>query len=300
MDQREIRDTVILSIFGEDELYDKLTLKGGNALAVQGVNTRASQDIDLSISNNISMDEKTYKPIFQKTLEEGFLERGLKIINFSFKAKPRSKNEIVQAHNDNPKNFNKIVWGGYHIKFGIMELSKYEKLKKQNIKNLGAHALNTFQNKKNIEIDLSRGEYTDNREAKILDGYTIFVYTPLMIIYEKIRASCQQLPEYKINGNKVRARDLFDIYNLIISNENLKEEVENPNNFYILKNMFILKGVSIDLLNKFPNYKETLRRDYQDNVINQINKKKDEIPNFDFLMSYVNNMFQNIFKNIKK
>ena len=46
-----------------------------------------------------------------------------------------------------------------------------------------------------------------------LDDYTIYVYSPTMIAIEKLRAICQQMPEYALQRRpSARARDFYDIY----------------------------------------------------------------------------------------
>lgn len=93
-----------------------------------------------------------------------------------------------------------------------------------------------------------------------------------MIIYEKIRASCQQLPEYTVGMNKKRARDLFDIYTILtnIKHIDLYDEVLNPDNLYIIDKMFSIKDVSIELIQKIETIKEELREDYLNKVIPQV------------------------------
>ncbi|MCG4734300.1 nucleotidyl transferase AbiEii/AbiGii toxin family protein, partial [Casaltella massiliensis] len=120
---------------------------------------------------------------------------------------------------------------------------------------------------KKIKIDLSFEEYTEPRIEAQLNEYTIYLYSPLMIVYEKIRASCQQLPEYKLSSEKTRARDLYDIYTMLTHKKqmDLKEEVFNKENFYIIKKMFELKNVDFSLMLKLETIKEELRIDYKMN-----------------------------------
>ena len=81
-----------------------------------------------------------------------------------------------------------------------------------------------------------------------LEGTTIYLYSPLMLVYEKIRASCQQLEDYKLVGNKTRARDLYDIYKILTNPKqaNLREAVLDQDNFYILENIFKAKDVPLN------------------------------------------------------
>jgi predicted nucleotidyltransferase component of viral defense system len=53
-----------------------------------------------------------------------------------------------------------------------------------------------------------------------LEGYTIYVYTPIAIVYEKLRAICQQMEEYTQivqTNRRPRARDFYDIYTILSS-----------------------------------------------------------------------------------
>lgn len=293
MDQEQIRNIVITSIFSNDVLLSKLTLKGGHALELQGVNVRASQDIDLAISHNIKFTKEENEPLFRDSLTAGFAEVGYQVVNFTFNVRPRHKNKIIEDY-EHQSNLQDVVWGGYHIKFGIMPQKRYIALENDHVENIGAHADTTWGNKKNIEIDLSKDEYTEPREEKDLEGYTIYLYTPIMIIYEKIRASCQQLPQYKIGSTKERARDLFDIYELLIHNDDLYEQMLNPENIYILKKMFKLKSVDFNLLLQINSYKKELFNDYQNNVLPQIRNEKDK-QDFDFIFNFAERLFKQIY-----
>ncbi|MFT8666917.1 MAG: nucleotidyl transferase AbiEii/AbiGii toxin family protein [Liquorilactobacillus ghanensis] len=294
MNQEQIRNTVITSIFSNDILLDKLTLKGGNALDFQGVTDRASQDIDFAITDGVNFNREKYGPMIKKSLIDGFAAVGYEVINFKLDVRPQKKSKVIEQYN-NENDFKDIVWEGYYIKFGIIQKEKYEFLIKNNVKNIGAQAETTWGNKKNIEIDLSKGEYTDPREEKELDGYTIYIYTPIMLVYEKMRASCQQLPQYTLGSPKERARDLFDIYEIIIQTDNLYEQVLNPENIYILKKMFILKGVSFKLLTKLSSYKEELAKDYKNNVLPQIRSDKNK-QDFDFIFSFAEMLFKQVYE----
>jgi hypothetical protein len=57
-------------------------------------------------------------------------------------------------------------------------------------------------------IELSKFEYTKGKLTREIDSFDIYVYAPEMIAVEKLRAICQQMPEYKLNRNRcARARD---------------------------------------------------------------------------------------------
>jgi len=50
--------------------------------------------------------------------------------------------------------------------------------------------------KKTFEIDISKYEYCGGKTQKEYEGYKIYVYSLEMIIFEKLRAICQQTEEY--------------------------------------------------------------------------------------------------------
>ena len=151
-------------------------------------------------------------------------------------------------------------------------------------------------NSKKIEIDLSYDEYVADKDSYDLEGTTIYLYSPLMIVYEKIRASCQQLDDYKLVGDKTRARDLYDIYKTLTNKGqiDLREAVLNQDNFYILENIFQAKDVPLELMLKLDSKKTELAEDYKAKVVPQIPAK--EIEKFEFLFSYNDQLFKDLFK----
>lgn len=110
-------------------------------------------------------------------------------------------------------------------------------------------------NKRTFEIDISKYEYIDSSQLIELDDYTIRVYTPLMIVFEKLRAICQQTEEYKkkmLCTTSSRARDFYDIY--MVSEELIPQsELINLKSIEILKAMFEVKDVPLSLLLQIKN-----------------------------------------------
>lgn len=96
----------------------------------------------------------------------------------------------------------KDFWGGYRVEFKLLEKERLkdfsgdmEKMRKS------AMALGSGE-KKPFTIDISKHEFCGPKAEKELDGFTIYVYTPEMMVIEKVRAICQQMPEYPY-GTKV-------------------------------------------------------------------------------------------------
>lgn len=289
MDSETIKRTTLKAIFSDEHLENILTLKGGNALNLHGLTKRESQDLDFSIKENIRLAENEEGVLFKDNITKAFLEKGYQILSYKFQDKPKIRNDRTPP-----------FWGGYVITFSIIEDTELQKLKNKGIKNFNAYAESMGDGSKKIQIDLSFEEYTDPRTTTEIDGIKIYLYSSLMIIYEKIRASCQQLEEYKLSSDKTRARDLYDIYSTLtnISNVALREEVTNPNNFHILRRMFELKEVPIELIPKVKKIKDRLFQDYKQAVLPQI-PANTEIPDFEYLFIYNMELFDELYTLLK-
>jgi Nucleotidyl transferase AbiEii toxin, Type IV TA system len=199
MDYRQIRKTAIQAIFSDDVLTHLLVLKGGNALDV-GLNvaSRASLDIDLSTPGAFDDVDEIRRRLFA-ALKEIYSTHGLVVFDESFVEIPP---EVV----DDPTPW----WGGYRATFKLQSRERYEQLRTRPDKArieampIGRSQVRTFK------IDISKNEYCARKESRELDGCTIWVYSPAMLAIEKLRAICQQMPEYEVRGHKhSRARDFY-------------------------------------------------------------------------------------------
>lgn len=288
----EIRNTILKAIFTEEQLMDVLVLKGGNALRLHNISTRESQDVDFSIAEEIRFTKEREGKLLKQILEDAFKEKGFMVNSFSFEEKPKKRNDHLPP-----------FWGGYLVTFVLIDKTKYkEKIKStENKDELNKYGVSLENGKKRIELDLSYDEYTDDKIEYDLDGTNIYLYSPTMIIYEKIRASCQQLDAYKLASSKTRARDLYDIYKFLTNEKfvDLREKILDENNFYILENIFNAKDVPIDLMLFLETKKKDLKQDYKERVLPQISEKNDPVP-FDYLFEYNNELFQEIHKKYKR
>ncbi|WP_214785194.1 nucleotidyl transferase AbiEii/AbiGii toxin family protein [Exiguobacterium sp. S3] len=271
------RDLAIKGIFSDDDLFEILTLKGGNAMALLDITDRASQDLDFSIKQGIRLTQDEDAPKFKKALERTFEEEGYRIIDFKFDVKPKKTRRELPP-----------FWGGYSINFKVMDEETYEKTYDVSDQKRSSMALQLEGGKKKIEIDISLEEYTEDRIQMKLDEYQIHIYSPLMIVYEKMRALCQQLPDYEYASfEKTRARDLYDIYIAIQKSQSLelREQILSSSNVHILSEMFKAKNVSLELLLKIESYREQLEDDFNQRVTPQIADRKN-VPDFDFLFEF--------------
>ncbi|KRK53828.1 MULTISPECIES: nucleotidyl transferase AbiEii/AbiGii toxin family protein [Lactobacillaceae] len=291
LDDNMLRKIILQSLFLEDELAEHLTLKGAHSLSILNVGDRQTRDLDISATLNPK--QENLESLFYKALANGFEENDSKLVKFNFSFEPSKQESMMIPNPLNPSE--DIIWGGYKIKLGALSLDYYNE--KEALQQKKGKDFDPKKYSNNAEIDISFGEYTNGRTTADVEGVSIFVYTPLMTVYEKTRASAQQLEEYSLSRVKTRSRDVYDIYKLLINNDlNIKNDIYKPENIEILKNMFKIKGVDLELLNKIENYKEVLERDFQDNVSKQIPHNELETTTFEYMFQEVNNIFKTLYK----
>lgn len=235
-----IKKTTIISLFADDDLLDLLVLKGGNAMdIVHKVSSRASVDIDLSVDKNFDYD--TVWPKVEIAIRNGFAEKGYLAFDIKMTVKPGKMTDELAS-----------FWGGYMVEFKLISLARAAEVE-HHVETLRREAIMLGQGSK-FTIDISRHEYTADKQAHELDGYTIYVYSPEMIVCEKLRAICQQMPEYadiikrKGLGNQ-RARDFIDIEVLI---RKFNIDLGNERAQHLVEQMFTIKHVPLPWLGKIP------------------------------------------------
>jgi len=233
----EIKKAIVLGLFSIDELLDKFVLKGGNALSlVYEISTRASLDIDISIPDEFSNLDRV-ESLIQSGLQRSFDSLSLKLFDFSMQEAPRELTADLAG-----------FWGGYKIVFKLIERSKFQEhghdtdWLRRNSVSVGASDLRKF------EIDISKYEYTEEKRDQLFHGYKIYVYSPAMILCEKLRAICQQIDSYReqVKKHKARrARDFLDIQQICETHQ------VNPRNEAFrstLERVFAVKKVPLNLL----------------------------------------------------
>jgi len=272
----EVKRLVIISMFSDDELMDVLVLKGGNALdLIYGISPRASVDIDFSIESEFQEDElEKIQMKIQEALSVTFGEKDLVVFDVKMKQKPRTISRNLAD-----------FWGGYEIEFKIIEKEKHDSLS-TNLEKLRRNALMVGGGKSRIKIDISKYEFCRDKEEKDLDGYTIYVYSPEMLVIEKLRATCQQTKEYckivKTHKPIARARDFFDI---AVTVEHFSIDLSTHDNLRLLEAVFAAKKVPLSFLGLIRNYRELHRSDFAA-VLDTV-KPGEDIQDFDFYFDYV-------------
>jgi len=272
----QIKKYAIIAMFSDDDLMDMLVLKGGNVLdLIYGVSARSSIDIDLSMENEF--DEKNIdiiKAKIKKVLEDTFQEAGYVVFDIKFVETPQNITPDL-----------KDFWGGYEIEFKVIEKNKYPDLK-NDIESLRRNALVVGpKNRKKFFIQISKFEFCEQKQEYDIEGYRIYLYSPEMIVFEKIRAICQQMPEYrklvKSSHQTARARDFIDIYYLL---KKYKIKIDSKENINLLKRIFDAKRVALELIGKIDNYKEFHRQDFD--AVKDTVKAGIKLKDFDFYFDY--------------
>jgi predicted nucleotidyltransferase component of viral defense system len=284
MDQtsfEKIKKITLKAMYSDDDLMETLVLKGGNAIdLIYGVSSRSSLDLDFSMQSDFQ-DIAVSESKIKQTLDKTFNEEGYQIIDFKFKKKPQICGE------DKMK-----FWGGYSIDFKVIDKQIFID-NQSDISKLRILARDIdSKHKKNFTIDISKFEYCTGKKSSFIDGLRIYVYSPEMIIFEKIRAICQQTKEYlKIMEAQLptpRAHDFFDIYTLM---KKLKIKT-NSLDVSILKSIFEIKKVPFELINKIEDSREFHRLGF-DQVKDTL-KPGEELHNFDFYFDFVLDFIQKI------
>lgn len=234
------------------------------------LSNRTSLDLDFSIENDFD-DLNDVGNRILKALEKRFLSVGFVVFDFKFEAKPN-----VVPVGQSPR------WGGYTASFKIMERQKYEKLEGD----LAGRRRDSFVigpgQQRVFTIDLSKYEYVTGKLEVELDDYSIYVYSPAMIAIEKLRAICQQMPEYKLQRRpSARARDFYDIH-LIVATIGIK--LNSPQNLDLIRHIFAAKEVPLRLLEKVKDQKEFHRPDW-DSV--KASSNDDKLAEFDVYFDFV-------------
>ena len=182
MDLSEIRRLVIVAMFSDDTLFQQLTLKGGNALSlIYGFGFRSSIDVDLSLEGDFVDPEDAGRRILV-SLRNRFAEVGIVVFDEKFGKRPIKENPDSER------------WGGYQAEFKLMEKQRFGGL---NLHQARREALVIGTGEQRIfRVQISKYEYTRGKLEHNLDAYAIYVYSPAMIVIEKLRAICQQMDEY--------------------------------------------------------------------------------------------------------
>lgn len=283
-----IKKIAAIALVSDDVLMEKLVLKGGNAInLIHQLSSRASIDLDYSMKGDFK-EEKLIdieNRIFN-ALNSSFKENGYQIFDFRFNAKPEKVDKRV-TH----------FWGGYAVEFKIMTSEKYAKYNKIDDHRKNAIVIGN-NNSTKYTIDISKYEFVDKKVDYEIDGYTLFAYSPEMIICEKIRALCQQVPAYKEIVKSItpksRARDFFDIHTLI---SHFGIDITQAENLDLLRNILAAKNVPIDFIGMISSCRALHEESFAG--LRDTIKVSEKLESFDYYFKYITKLSEEILSKIE-
>lgn len=279
---KRIKHLTLIGLFSDNDLLDMLVLKGGTALEFYDLDYRLSMDLDFSIEKEFEQDLTVIEGKVETALKNTFRDGGYEVFDVKLSEKPR---QISPEMAD--------FWGGYSIEFKIIEAEKYKQLS-IDIDSLRREAAVVGSvNKRRIMIDISKYEYCQPKQEKELEGHTIYIYTSAMIVCEKIRAICQQMPEYReivhSSSQSARARDFYDVYLLI---RRYGINLTTTENLDLLEKIFAAKRVPLNLIAKIRDTREFHREDFT--AVKATVGDSADLKDFDFYFDYVGDYCQRI------
>ena len=270
----DIRRIAIIAMFSDDVLMERLVLKGGNALdLVLGLSGRGSLDIDFSIEGDFE-DIDDVKARCFRALRDRFDSAGLIVFDEKFGPKPSTARPEQDGR-----------WGGYGIEFKLIPKETAARLgddlaaRQRNAQVVG------FAQEKVFTIEISKFEFCASKVEREFDNYTVYVYPPALIAAEKLRAICQQMPEYAAVRNKrARARDFYDVHT-IVTNTRLDMAARGYQELVV--GAFDAKGVPLALLGRIAEHREFHRPDWPAVVQALTEEARRSAGEFDFYFDFV-------------
>lgn len=248
-----LRRVAINALVADGELRDRLVLKGGNAIDLfYGLATRSSMDLDFSISGDFA-DRRWLQERADRLLVSGFKQEGYDVFDLTVTGVPANvTSDLVD------------FWGGYKIEFKLIDRTISVKLgKNPEVRRRNATVLN-IDNRRKFKVDISKHEYCESKVRHDCLGTPVFVYSPSLLIAEKLRAICQQMPEYrqfvKSPTGAPRARDFVDIWSVSV---NTSVNVTTQEFKELVRNVFAAKRVPLHLIEQIPHSKQFHAMDFQ-------------------------------------
>lgn len=248
-----VKTVTIMAMSSDDRLMEEFVLKGGNALDIAyGASNRASSDLDFSMGDDFEPPDSLRERI-ANALDRSFKEHGFTVFDLTMKCVP-------PGLTDDMKDF----WGGYKVEFKLASVETHKKYS-NDIEQLRRHSEAIGDNRSTkFKIDISKHECTDGKQQMNLKGLQVFVYSPAMIVAEKLRAICQQMPEYagvikRTRPSSARARDFVDICVLC---EKLGVDVGSESFKASLVRAFAIKKVPLHLIGEIRRYRNFHEPDF--------------------------------------
>jgi hypothetical protein len=203
-------------------------------------------------------------------LNTQFAATGLSVFDGKFGPRPKA------VHPDQDPQ-----WGGYMVEFKLIETSEFQRLAGDNRAMRMASVEIEPGGGRKFTIDISKFEYCDPKIPYQLNDSVIYVYTLPMLAIEKLRAICQQLPQYELRGySTARARDFYDIYRIV---QDRGVDLCDVKNSWLFSPIFAAKKVPLSFLSLISGERESHRADW-DAVINSATE---ELRDYDYYFDFV-------------
>jgi predicted nucleotidyltransferase component of viral defense system len=226
----EVITETILAIFQSSDLADCLLLKGGSALRLfDHQASRLSIDADFSIESELD-DPESFFALIKSCVERRFERHKFDVIDFKSNKKPKTS----------PEN-RPDWWGGWGCEFKLVNQMHRKKTHRTKQRNA---FVPDGANSPKITIDISEYEYCGARRTRTVEGIKIMGYSRELLVLEKLRAICQQHPEYEFRLSKNRSRDFYDIF--VLTSD--MDEAFIKKCTHHLANVFAAKAVPLQIL----------------------------------------------------
>jgi len=232
----QIRLLSMIALFADDELMDHVVLKGGNVLSLlYKMANRTSMDIDASLTSDLPWSLKETERRLIEAFGRVFGAEGLEIFDVSFLQKPKTLGD---------KQDKRFI--GYVFTFKVMESERAKAYQDRKVrKSIEAIVVGENQ-QRTFRVDFSTYEFIKGKSEFEIEGYVIQAYSLELIAVEKLRAICQQFPDYPGRKKKSsRSRDFFDIYTLVHGSY---VDFTNEGTLSLVRPVFDAKEVSLDYL----------------------------------------------------
>lgn len=221
MNIKDIIELELVGIFSDAYLSKHVFLKGGAALMfLEKIDARKSTDVDLSTPESISDHEKTFFQSVEKVMQRVFKGHDYDVIDFKHYRRPKEGRNRPEW------------WSGWNCEFKLCA-HEHRKLSLESRRRRALIPEGTNSSK--IEIQISEHEYCGHVHSRMIQGVKVNGYTRALLVVEKLRAICQQHPDYKFKVRRNRVRDVIDIYHLTTDHQSdrfLKEcKSELPKTF---------------------------------------------------------------------
>jgi predicted nucleotidyltransferase component of viral defense system len=234
-----LRRQFIIALAADDDLYEQLALKGGNAITLlHRIGNRTSLDIDYSLSSEVDPSDLERRAI--RSLEERLREKGYTVFDAKFYERPKDPSD--------PR------FSGYRLEFKLQATERWKALA-GDLGQARRTALTVVpedaQSGQTFVIEISRMEVVPEFVVLPIDeGFTCRVYTVELIAAEKLRAICQQMPEYRKRGHITRRpRDFYDLHALITE---ASINIASESFLNLAATVFAAKDVPLELLQRIP------------------------------------------------